>query len=60
MPNGWEALVSELAHKYDAKTGSYKAKNVCCNAAIYGKADGVLYASFPAGFKLESYAHDTP
>ena len=26
--------------------------------AIYGKADGVLYASHPANFKLEKYNHD--
>ena len=58
MPNGWEALVSEMANKYDAKTSAHKAKNVTQFAAIYGKADSVLYASHPAGWKLEKYSHD--
>mgnify|MGYP006893384803 CR=1 FL=1 len=53
MPNGWEALISELANKYDPKTSSHKVKGVCKFAAIYGKADGVLYAAHPADFKLE-------
>ena len=57
MPNGWEALVGELANKYDAKTSAHKVKGVCKFAAIYGK-DGELYASHPAGFKLEQYSHE--
>ena len=58
MPNGWEDLVGELVNKYDAKTSAHKVKNVCKFAAIYGKADGVLYASHPAGWKLDEYSHD--
>ena len=58
MPNGWEALVGELQNKYDPKTSAHKVKNVCKQCCIYGKADGVLYASHPAGFKLESYTHE--
>jgi len=58
MPNGWENLVAELVNKYDIKTASHKVKNVCKAAAIYGKADGVLYASHPPGFKLDEYQHD--
>ena len=59
MPNGWEAIVGEILNKYDAKTNTHKVKNLCCNVAIYGK-DGTLYASHPAGWKLESYTYDTP
>ena len=39
MPNGWEALVSELANKYDKKTSSHKVKNICQYACIYGRQD---------------------
>ena len=58
MPNGWEGLVAELVNKYDIKTSTHKVKNVCKAAAIYGKDNGVLYASHPAGFKLDEYQHD--
>jgi hypothetical protein len=54
MPNGWENLINEMANKYDPKTNTHKTKNVVQFAAIYGK-DGTLYASHPAGFKLEKY-----
>ena len=60
MPNGWEALVAELANKYDKNTGTHKVKNVCLSACIYGRQDGVLYASHPPGFKLEKYSYDLP
>ena len=46
MPNGWESLVNELVHKYDAGSSSHKVKNVCSQAAIYG-LDGVCYGAFP-------------
>lgn len=58
MPNGWENLVAELINKYDKKTSTHKTKNICTHAAIYGKADGVLYAAHPASFKLEEYPHE--
>ena len=56
MPNGWEALCSELVNKYDPKTSSHKVKGVTKWACIYGR-DGTLYASHPSNFKLEKYDH---
>ena len=47
MSTGWDALVSELHNKYDPKTSSHKYKNVTQYACIYGKSDGILYASHP-------------
>ncbi len=50
--------MNELVNKYDAKTSTHKFSGVCEYAAIYGKADGILYASHPAGWKLEQYDHE--
>jgi hypothetical protein len=60
MPNGWEAIVSELVNKYDKNTSTHKVKGICQYACIYGRQDHVLYASHPAGFKLEKYSYDVP
>ena len=58
MPNGWDALVNELVCKYDADKSAHSKKQVCCIAAIYGKEDGVKYASYPKDFELGEYSHD--
>ena len=58
MPNGWDALVNELMCKYDAEKSAHTKKDVCSIAAIYGKEDGVQYASYPKDFELGEYSYD--
>ena len=53
----WQPLLNELVNKYDPKTSTHKINGVCEFAAIYGKDDGKLYASYPTGWKLTSYEH---
>ena len=57
MPNGWEALVGEIVNKYDKKTSSHSAKNVCKFGAIYS-LEGVCYAAHPASWSLTKYETD--
>ena len=42
MPNGWEAMVSELVNKYIPKSGKHKTD--VCKKAISCDKEGIIYA----------------